>query len=96
MIRDLLLAASLVGATLIVVRSTIFGPIRKVWPALLECSQCAGTWVGVVAGASGLVVVVGNRYADAVVVGCATSFLATLADALLVQLLGDPHDGGPP
>lgn len=88
----ILLALALVGATLIVVRGTIFAPVRKLWPALLECCQCTGTWVGVVAGASGVVPAGHGRILDAVIVGAATSFLAMLADAILLRLLGDPNE----
>jgi hypothetical protein len=89
-----LLLAALIGATLIVVRSTIFRPIRRFWPDLLECSQCTGAWIGAVAGASGLVTAGHGRVLDALVVGAATSFLATLADAILLHLLGDPEKRG--
>jgi hypothetical protein len=82
---------ALIGITLIVVRSTLFRPFRRLWPALLMCSQCSGAWVGAAAGASGLVTVGHGRVVDAVVVGAATSFLALLADAVLLNLLGDPE-----
>lgn len=85
-----LLLLALVGTTLIVVRGTIFRPVRRIWPALLECSQCAGTWVGAAAGASGIVSAGHGRMIDAVIVGAATSFLSLLADAVLLHLLGDP------
>jgi hypothetical protein len=88
-----LLLAALIGTTLIVVRSTIFRPIRRLWPDLLECSQCTGAWVGAVAGATGLVTTGhGGRVLDALIVGAATSFLALLADAVLLKLLGDPTE----
>lgn len=89
--NGLLLISALIGATLIVVRSTLFRPVRRLWPALLECAQCAGTWVGVAAGATGVVALGRGPLLDAVLVGCATSFLATIADALLLRLLGDPN-----
>jgi hypothetical protein len=85
-----LLLSSLVGATLIVVRGTIFSPLQERFPALFGCSQCFGTWVGIAGGASGLVTTGHGRVVDALVVGCATSFLAMVADALLLTLLGDP------
>jgi len=88
----LLHVAALVGAALIVVRGTIFRRVRALWPALLKCSQCAGAWVGVVAGASGVVPAGHGRILDAVVVGAATSFLAQAADAIFIHLLGDPLD----
>lgn len=91
--NELLLLTALVGTTLIVVRGTIFRPVRRLWPALLECSQCTGTWVGGVAGASGLVSTSRGRVLDTLIVGAATSFLSLLADAVLLHLLGDPNEG---
>jgi hypothetical protein len=85
------LLISLVGATLIVVRGTIFRPVRRIWPALLECAQCTGTWIGAAAGASGLVSTGHGRIIDAIIVGAATSFLALLADAVLLNLLEEPE-----
>jgi hypothetical protein len=90
-----LLIAALIGTTLIVVRGTIVGPIRRVWPAFFQCSQCVGFWVGVGGGASGLVEVGHGRGVDAAIVGTATSFLSLLADAVLLRLLGDPSEGAP-
>jgi hypothetical protein len=89
-----LLIAALVGATLLVARGTVFGPIRRLWPALFLCSQCVGTWVGVAAGTSGLVTIGHGRVLDAVIVGAATSFLSLLADAVLLTLLGNPSEHG--
>lgn len=87
----LLLLAS-IGATLIVVRGRIFAPVRRLWPALFECAQCAGMWVGVAAGA--WLAPMGRGHAlDGIVLGTATSFAALLADAVLLNLLGDPSDG---
>ena len=85
-----LLVCALVGTTLLIVRSTIFAPIRRLWPALLECSQCSGCWVGAFAGAFGVVPTGHGRLMDAIIVGAATSFLSLLADAVLLRLLGDP------
>jgi hypothetical protein len=90
--NTILLLSALVGATLIIVRGTICRPIRRIWPALLECSQCTGTWVGIAAGASGIVSVDQGRVVNAVVVGAATSFLAMMGDAILLKLLGDPSE----
>jgi len=90
--NDVLLLSALIGATLIVVRGTIMRRVRAVWPALLGCSQCSGFWVGVIAGASGIVSVGRGRVVDAIVVGAATSFLALVADAILLKLLGDPSE----
>jgi hypothetical protein len=86
------LLLALVGATLIVVRSTIFRPIRRIWPALFECCQCTGAWIGAAAGASGIASAGRGRVLDAVIIGAATSFLALLSDAVLLRLLGDPKD----
>ena len=49
-----ILLAALIGATLIIVRSTVMRRVRAIWPALLGCSQCTGTWIGAVAGVSGI------------------------------------------
>lgn len=86
------LTIALVGATLIVTRSTIFRPLQRLWPALFQCSQCSGAWVGIAAGASGIAQMGHGRVLDAVIVGAATSFLSLLADAILLNLLGDPKD----
>ena len=88
-----LILSALIGTTLIVVRSAIVSPLRRLWPALFHCAQCTGTWIGVVAGASGVVSAGHNRLLDAIIVGAATSFLSTLADAVLLNLLGDPSEG---
>lgn len=82
---------ALIGLTLILVRGTVFRPLQKLWPALFQCAQCSGAWVGMAAGASGLVPVGHGRALDALIVGAATSFLALLADAILLRLLGEPE-----
>lgn len=87
---ELLLILALIGTTLIVVRGTILRPLQKLWPALFACAQCSGFWVGVAAGASGIVSLGLGKPIDAVIVGAATSFLSLLADAVLLRLLGDP------
>jgi len=69
--NEVLLLSALVGATLIIVRGTILRRVRVLWPALLGCSQCTGTWVGIVAGATGIVSVGHGRVVDAIVVGIA-------------------------
>lgn len=81
---------SLAGTTLIVVRGTVFGFLQKMWPALFQCAQCAGMWVGASFAAIGAVQVHPNVFINAFFVGSATSLTALLADALLVKLLGDP------
>jgi hypothetical protein len=91
-VTNLLILFALVGATLLVVRGTIFAPVRRFWPGLLGCSQCTGTWVGFAAGASGLATVGRGWVVDAAVVGAATSFLAMAADAIMLRLLGDPEE----
>ena len=83
-----LLISALVGATLLMVRGTVFAPMRRLWPALLECAQCSGFWVGV--AASSVVTTGHGRVLGALIVGAATSFLSLLVDAVLLRLLGDP------
>lgn len=89
---DVLHIAGLIGATLIITSSTLFSPIRRLWPALLACPQCVGLWIGAAAGSSGIVYAGHGALIDAVVVGSATSFLAQLADALLTRWLGPTED----
>jgi hypothetical protein len=83
---------ALIGLTLIIVRGTLFRPLQRLWPALFQCSQCTGTWVGMAAGASGVVSTGHGRVLDTAIVGAATSFLSLLADAMLLRLLGDPEE----
>jgi hypothetical protein len=85
---------ALVGVTLIIVRGhgAAFVAFRKLWPSLLECTQCTGAWVGIAAGASGVAAMGHGRPLDALLVGGAVSVLTLLTDAVLVKLLGDPHD----
>lgn len=92
----LLLVEALIGVTLIVVRGAIFRPLQKHWPMFFRCSQCVGMWVGVVAGASGIISVGYGRILDAIIVGAATSFLSLFADAILLRLLGDPDESDTP
>jgi hypothetical protein len=40
--HEFLIVSALIGATLLVVRSTIFRSVRRLYPALLECCQCSG------------------------------------------------------
>ena len=86
-----------VGATLIVVRGTIFRSLRSWWPSLLACSQCTGFWVGAAFGAIGIgSASLGStwvgRVEGALLTGCEVSFLSVLADAILLKLLGDPNE----
>lgn len=94
--HDAWLLFALIGATLIVVSSVIARPIRRLWPSLLSCSQCTGAWIGAVAGAVGLVQVEHNPILNAAVVGCAVSFLAELANGVLLNLLGEVDEGDTP
>jgi hypothetical protein len=48
-------------------------------------------WVGMIAGASGVVISVRGIVLNAIVVGAATSFMSMLSDAVLLRLLGDPE-----
>jgi len=84
---------ALIGLTLLLVRGTIFSPLQRLWPALFQCSQCTGAWVGIAAGAGGIVQTGHGRALDAIIAGSATSFLALLSDAVLLRLLGDPNEG---
>ncbi len=84
---------ALIGLTLILVRGTIFAPLQRLWPSLFQCSQCTGAWVGIAAGASGIVQNGHGRALDAIIAGAATSFLSLLSDAVLLKLLGDPSEG---
>lgn len=87
---EFLLVSALIGTTLLIVRSTIFAPVRRLWPALLGCAQCCGFWVGI--GASWLIPTGHAWLLNTVIVGAATSFLSLLADAVLLTLLGDPSE----
>lgn len=93
--NSLLVLFALVGTTLIVVDSTLFKRIRKLWPALLGCAQCVGFWVGAVAGATRLLDAGHGRVLDAFIAGTGTSFLSLLVYAVLVNLLG-PVEGNDP
>ena len=77
---------ALIGLTLIIVRGTIFGWLQRLWPALFKCGQCTGMWVGMAAGASGVVPIGHGRIIDAIILGAATSILSLLTDAVLYKL----------
>jgi len=81
---------ALVGLTLIIVRGTIFEGVRHLWPALLECSQCTGFWVGAWAGGFQLTTFGHSRGVDMFLTGCAVSVLSIMTDAVFLKLLGDP------
>ena len=88
--REFLLLQSLIGATLIVVRGTLFRRVRAVWPAMLGCSQCFGFWIGA-AGAS--IVSLGyGRWCDMAILGCAVSLLAMATDIVLMRLADGPAE----
>lgn len=87
--NGVLLPLALIGATLIVVRGSIFSWLRRI-VRMLECAQCTGFWIGAAAGGSGLVTLGHGWAVDALSVGCATSFLALLAQAVLIRL-DDPN-----
>ena len=93
--NHLLLLAALVGATLIVVRGTIFSRVRAIWPALLACSQCVGFWVGV-AGShlrdGSLVSLSRGWWIDAIVMGCAVSVISMATDIVLLKIADGPAE----
>lgn len=35
-----------VGLTIVVVHGSILAPLRRLYPPLLNCALCTGTWVG--------------------------------------------------
>ena len=78
-----------VGMTLIMARSTLFEPVRKIWPKFLGCPQCVGFWVGAAIGSSAFHVAAVDRAMDAVLFGCATS-VASLFVYLAISWL-DEH-----
>lgn len=77
---------ALIGLTLIVTQGTIFERLRSLWPGMLGCSQCVGTWVGAAAGASGVVETGHGPILDAVIVGCTTSILSLMTAMILHKL----------
>lgn len=83
---------ALVGATLIAVRGSIFRPVRKLLPALFGCSRCLGMWVGLIAGAAGIVQSGHHPAINAIFTGTATSCASILVDAVLLNLLGEPEE----
>jgi len=91
-VNHLFFLLALVGTTLIVVRGAIFDPIRRVWPTFFGCSMCVGMWVGMGASVFGVVTLGRGKALDMYVVGAATSFCSLLADAVMLRLLGDPHE----
>lgn len=80
----------LIGITLIVVRGSIFKRLQQWQPKLFRCAQCSGAWIGAAAGVIGVTQTGHGRAIDALITGGAISFLAMLADAILLWLLGDP------
>ncbi len=78
-----------IGATLIVVRGTIFNRLRPFWPAMFACSQCTGFWIGAALGASlGAAEIVKNVF----VYGCVVSVLSLATDIVLCKLAGGPAE----
>jgi hypothetical protein len=94
--NSFIIISALIGTTLIIVQGTVFKPFRRLWPSLLNCSQCTGMWVGIVAGGSGVVKIGNGRILDAFIVGAATSFLSLLVSAILLRLFGDPEESDSP
>jgi hypothetical protein len=94
MISTLFILAALVGATLIVVRGTLFRRVRAIWPSFLGCSQCVGFWIGVLAAATSppLLSVRHDWRLDAPLLGCALSLLAMSVDLTLLWLGGGSAD----
>lgn len=84
--------AALVGLTLIIVRGTIFRPLQRLYPPLLQCAQCTGAWIGIGACALGLTTFDAPRVVDEILVGGAVSLLSMGVDAVLLKLLGDPTE----
>jgi len=83
---------SLIGATLLVVRGTIFRRVREAAPSLLGCSQCFGFWVGAIAGGFGLLSFDHGRVLDTFAVGSTVSLLAMSSDIVLCKLAGGPAE----
>lgn len=79
--------AGLIGITLIVSFSSLFAPLRRLWPKFFGCSQCVGMWVGGAAGGTGLIQTGHGQLLDILFVGAAISFLALLASAIIIRLL---------
>ncbi len=88
----LVIYLALIGLTLIIVRGTIFGPLQRPWPTFFRCGQCVGMWVGMGAGASGIVTAGHGRVLDAIIVGGTTSILSLLTAAVLLKLEEDPEE----
>jgi hypothetical protein len=86
---DLFFLTALVGATLIVVRGTIFRFVRRLWPAFFGCSQCVGFWVGALGP---LAIRSRESWIEALVMGCVVSVVAMATDVVLCKLAGGPAD----
>jgi hypothetical protein len=83
----ILVELGLIGITLIISRGTIFYWFQQRWPTFIKCAQCTGMWVGMAAGAAGLMQTGHGLMFDVAAVGGATSFLSLLANAILIRLL---------
>ena len=80
-----------VGATLVVVHSTIAMWFRRLWPKLLCCPQCSGFWVGCAFGAATAYQQSAEPLGFAMLVACfgfATSVLATATSLLMYAATG--------
>jgi len=95
MIWLLLFLFGAAGLTIVISLSKIAAPIRRVYPTLLECPLCTGTWVGFSAGV--LVVLQDRLPAPALYIGKAVAFAFSVA--LVAYLAGTwlrehdrPHD----
>lgn len=85
-----LLISALVGVTIIVTSGAAFMWLQRLYPPLFRCPQCVGFWVGVAAGATGIVSTGHGRILDAMIVGAATSVWSLLTEGVLTSLLGEP------
>ena len=75
-----------VGVTLIVVRSPLFGWLRRIWPPLFECAMCSGFWIGLGMGALTQRGVSLDNAISWLLYAGATSAMATLLDFTLAWL----------
>lgn len=89
-----LLLVAFVGMTIVLVRGSIFSPLRSKL-SVLNCSLCTSVWVGGV-GHGLLACQAGQKWfliiESSLLFGSATAVLALLADAVLLRLLGDPNE----
>lgn len=90
--NSLLLLLGAVGSTLIVVRGSIFSPIREIghskWQEFINCAQCTGFWVGFIFfaisfRASPLNI---DWVLQGVIYGAVTSLFALVLDTIITYL----------